>query len=237
MKAFRISSLLTCSAVALALVSAAPAALADSYTVSAQPTNFSGTSLDVAQFNSSLGTLTSVDITLSGFGTTDITATETAGIPTSVTELYTDVALQLTDPNVNLTLDQSLTGQPLVDGSPISSFNPLSIAAYGTYNSGSLNLAGTAAYDLGITDDLSGYVGNGDLVFYLAGIANTTESFSGGNLNTSQTTDAGAHITVTYNYTAPPPPSVVPEPGTLVLFGTGLLIMAGLVRRKFHQSR
>jgi len=34
-------------------------------------------------------------------------------------------------------------------------------------------------------------------------------------------------------YTPPPPPQV-PEPGSLVLYGTGLLGMAGIIRRKFR---
>lgn len=234
MKAFRCVALTSLTLTALALVAASPAAYADSYTVNAQPTNFSGTTLNVAQFNPSLGTLTSVDITLSGFGTTDISASETLNIATSVNTLFTSVALQLTDPSVALTVNQSLTGQPLVGGSPISSFNPLAIAPLGTYDSGALALSGTETQHLGITSDLSGYIGFGNLVFDLAGIANTTESFSGGNLNTSQTTSAGADITVTYNYSQGPPP--VPEPGTLTLFGTGLLGLAGMLRSKFARK-
>jgi hypothetical protein len=33
----------------------------------------------------------------------------------------------------------------------------------------------------------------------------------------------------------PPPPGQTPEPGTLVLMGSGLLTMAGVVRRKLHR--
>lgn len=35
-----------------------------------------------------------------------------------------------------------------------------------------------------------------------------------------------------YGYACTPPPSHVPEPGTLTLFGTGLLSIAGLLRRR-----
>src|SRR5271157_5290805 len=186
MKTLRNSSITTLAVVALALLVAAPVAMADTETfsgiITAAPTNFSGSTVNLPQFDPSLGTLTSVTVTLAGNGITDLTATETADIATQVNTLFTGVALQLTDVTVGLSLGASLTGQPLVGGLPIGPFNPLFIAALGTYDSGSLALAGIQ------TDQLfgapAGFIGLGDVTFDLAAIATTTQSFSGGNLNT-----------------------------------------------------
>lgn len=246
MKAFRISSLLTCSAVALAFVTAAPAALAGTLTVYGSPTypsstsinefNTPGQSISVAQFDSSLGTLDSVEIILTGSASTIFQAgllgpgysPVTSGTAT-INSFTNTTTLTLTGSSVNLNLTLSGTdslGSPVV----LSTSNT-------TYISPS-------AYDLNGSNDelfnsaLSEFIGNGDLNFTLTGSAsnNANATISSGDiLAVGGTTDAGPTVEAIYNYT--PSPSVVPEPGTLVLFGTGLLIMAGLVRRKFHQSR
>ncbi|MGD0683349.1 MAG: choice-of-anchor E domain-containing protein, partial [Terracidiphilus sp.] len=120
------------------------------------------------------------------------------------------------------------TGSP---AAPITAFNPLFLAALGSYDSGSLALAGTATDQ--VFGGLSGFIGLGDLTFDLAAIATTTQSFSGGNLNTTQATTAGAGVTITYDYDT----GNVPEPGTLSLFGTGLLGLAGMLRSRFGKAR
>jgi hypothetical protein len=235
MKTLRNSSLITLVIVALALLVAAPVAYADSETFTAtitpNPTNFSGVTTTLPQFDPSLGTLTSVTVTLNGNGVTDITATETADIATTVSTLLTNVGLTLTDVSVGLNLSESMTGQPLVGGNPISITNPLLIAALGHYDSGSLALMGTQTDQ--VFGGLSGFIGLGDLTFDLAGNALTTQSFSGGNLNTTQATSAGGGVTITYDYDT----GNVPEPGTLSLFGTGLLGLAGMLRSRFGKAR
>lgn len=45
--------------------------------------------------------------------------------------------------------------------------------------------------------------------------------------------DSSPNVVFEYYYQAPPPPpTTIPEPGTLALFGSGLMSVAGLVRRK-----
>lgn len=236
MKAFRVSSLLTCSAIALALAAAAPTAKADSYSVTGSfpstSTDFTDLSLSpVAQFNTSLGTLTGVTIELNASGASQTSITQNADVSGTFTftEL-SDITLGSTDSSLNTAIGSL--------GESLSYSNgPITLGAGQTDNLGTVNLTGTPS-----TKDISSayfslFEGPGDLSFD----ATSSSGYSfigGGNNQTATITNADiGGITVTYDYSVPPPPSVVPEPGTLVLFGTGLLLMAGLVRRKFHQSR
>jgi len=85
-----------------------------------------------------------------------------------------------------------------------------------------------------LNSGLGSFIGLGNVTFDLAAIATTTTSSTGGNFTAGQITDADGGVTVTYDYSPPP---VIPEPGTLSLFGTGLLGLAGMLRYKFMKSR
>jgi hypothetical protein len=235
MKTLRNSSIITLALVALALLVAAPVAFANivSYSGSIAPelTNFppppaTGT---VQQFNPSLGTLNSVQITLAGGGMTDLTVSAIdPASPTVFTALFTDLALELTDPSdADVATLENMSGGPSV-----SPLHPITVVFGSPYDSGVDTLAGLAGSQT-LNSNLSSFIGLGDVTFDLAGAANTTESFTGGDFTAGQTTNAGAEITVTYDYSTGP---VVPEPGTLSLFGTGLLGLAGMLRRKFAKS-
>jgi hypothetical protein len=236
MKALRSITLLTLSVAALAFVVATPAAYADTETfngtIAGTSTNFTGSTGSVAQFDPSLGTLNSVSISLNGSGTTIVTATAlNPSSPTGFTLLETTLSLLLTDPtDVDVNTLQSMAGGPAV-----SNLNPLTVIFGTPYSSGTDPLGGTAGSQL-LTSNLSSFVGLGNVTFDLAGAASTTTSFSGGDFTAGQSTIAGAGISVTYNFTSGPPPTV-PEPGTLTLFGTGLLGLAGMLRVKFMASR
>lgn len=75
---------------------------------------------------------------------------------------------------------------------------------------------------------LAGWAGAGTRAFELWSSSGKTNTLSGGDLLESTTWRAGADLAVTYTYDVPPPPRL-PEPATLLLFGTGLF---GLVARR-----
>lgn len=87
--------------------------------------------------------------------------------------------------------------------------------------------------------DISGLdfeLSNGDeLGFYFNNTSNPLQHGPSWDFSNGIDQDLGLATTEIIN--GPVPPVVTPEPGTLGLLGTGILGMAGLLRRRFLQSR
>jgi hypothetical protein len=246
MKILRNSSIITLAVVALALV-AAPVAMAGSitYTSNTIPDTTAvdtvmGT-LSVNQFNNTSGTyagdtLNSIVITLYGQGNVVfdyelIQKGGTGGSLTinSITSTTTLTATGAASP-INLTLTGTYTpGSPIVDSTVgVDYTTPSTTLSLGNVSSGTLTDA----------TDLANFTGTGNINFLLSGLAPVTYTghvSNGYNASLGGTTDAGGYATVTYNYSDGNTPGV-PEPGTLSLFGTGLLGLAGMLRYKFSKA-
>ena len=245
MKAFRTTALTSLSLVALALVAAVPAAYADTLDVYGTPAVNDSNSITnpvpitVAQFNNVTGiyagdTLNSVEVILSGNGSTDYNYELIAltgyvtGSNAHITALTTTASLTLTGNSVNETL--TINGTDSIPGG--ATFNTSSGLL--TYQGG--NLLGTT---IDAYPSITGFAGTGTLGFTLDGGASTNYIGSAPNdslVAVGGSTDAGATVEVIYDYSTPGPGNT-PEPGTLTLFGTGLLGLAGMLRSKFLQAR
>ncbi len=250
MKNLRIASISLLPVVALALA-AAPTAVADTVTYSATVAqqltdlvNVSPTSA-LPEFNPSLGLLTGVTISIQGTGSTTVAsifnygATNTEFIGTENTALWLDDPANSSIDTLLGPLTASITGSSpgsVVHGSVIGG---VTVAAGQTLTDPPTNMGpyimGGALATESITDPsfLSLFEGDSNLDFVMSTGSNFVLTVNGADdLTASVFTDAGGAISVTYGYSA-----YTPEPGTLALFGTGLLGLAGLVRRKYLRSR
>jgi protocatechuate 3,4-dioxygenase beta subunit len=187
-----------------------PTTLTRTATVSAQATDWTQT-LNVAQFDPSLGTLTGIDITSAGTFVSDIKVESLDSAPSTITATDSGT-LTLTGPAVSGLVTNISTSQ---------SFNA-------TAYDGTLDFGGTSGHDFGpqsapgsqtITltsaSDLALFLGTGNVSF--TEVAHATSSASGaGNLISQITTTANAQLTIVYHYI----PSNALKPGNYVLVQT-----------------
>jgi hypothetical protein len=169
--------------------------------------------MELNQFNPSLGTLTGVDITNSGSLTSRIRVESLDNAPADITGTVAG----------NLTLT-GLGSSPLVTAT-----NAQTEQFHAATYDGTADFAGTSGQDFGNKSsggtksislnsaaDLAKFIGRGQIA--LTETAHATSSADGaGNLLTQINSTARANVTVVYHYTpAPPPPPPAPSgnPGT-----------------------
>lgn len=201
-------------AIALAIPSLASAGIAGPYsnTIPSGLTDWSS-SLVFPKFDSSLGTLTSVQFDLSSGMSTVLTVDNTAPSGTSGWA-KTEVILTVQDPN-------GYFGSPQLDFmSPQFNFT---LDANATVTSGTLTKTSSGSWTYSDAGTLAEFTGSGNISLSADTLTYAVISYTGGNAAAVQVTNAQATGTIRYFYD-------VPEPATMSLLTLGGLAM--LRRRK-----
>lgn len=189
------------------------------------------TTLSVAQFNSSLGTLNSVKFDLDSSFTSTLTWKNTGAGVGYVTWGVVDPAIKLSAPDSSMLISDQL-GWIIFVGTPSAPVSPktsgIKVLSGATY-SDSKSIFG--AYSQTIDSGLSAYVGGGNVELpFGASVPGFGFQVFGGNGDYTLTTVASGNLTVTYDYTAETTP--VPEPSSILALVGGLGSLLAFRKRR-----
>ena len=216
------------AAIAAAMILAAPAS-ADTITYTATPIVYTLTdwelpssvqTISFQQFNSSLGTLQSVQLQFSGDIETTLTVTNN-GISSSSGNVKTESVLTVQDVGLNLNAPElDMVSPPfsytLAIGDSLTSL----LLTSKTYKSDDTYTSSGV---------LTEFTGVGTFGLPATTFTQTLLANNGGNTFSSQVTDAELSGKVTYTYT---PGESTPEPASMGLIGLGLAGLAFWQRRR-----
>jgi len=180
------------------------------------------TDFTLNNFNTSLGTLTSITATLADNWSTSGTVKNTATGPNSFFFTETTVVSEAGGPpqlgNLLNTFDGNSVHYVKLASGASAPYGPFSKNLTSTYNSAPA--------------DLTSFEAPGTFTINLATNSGTTFTGGGGNTSAALTTNADATFTLVYTYTTPTGPVGVAEPTSLALLGTAMVGIAGFVRRR-----
>ena len=213
--------------VGFSFVSANAATISSSRSIGWRYTDFNNGVLQITKFDSSLGTLTGVEISFGANVSSVITATNVSSDLGSSGTAKTEVYVTLNDPS-NLLADD----QPQIDINTKLLAYSLDI---GAHTSSTKTGSGSSDLVYMTAPVLSEFSGVG-AQFLNLGVSTSTHIWTdntGGNTIGTQVTQTTENVTVTYTYTAAPP-SLVPEPTTwaMLVGGVGMLVATQRMRRR-----
>ena len=194
---------------------------------SSEDATISASTLGVQQFDSSLGTLTGVTLTMNVTETTHVLVenTSSGGAATATVTFSRFNYIELTANGGYDSGAQSVTFSPTT----ASKF----LTAGETFDTGVHNSnAQTASVTINKSSDLTAFIGNSTVSGISLAIYNPTSvSTTGDKYSASTIRGASTTWTVTYTYT----PSEVPEPCSMALFGLGAGVLA--LRRRYGKNK
>lgn len=190
-------------------------------------TTVSNQAINVAQFDPTLGTLTSATFDLSANMTTQAKTTTGGDFYLGWDKMTYTLSLG----GNGLSISSSLPATRILGtGTPGTTFNPLTNMLYVsttnpvTYSGPTLNPSNTFVE----STSLSPFIGTGTLSFLLNAVSDDTLGVSDLSGAFGVTSNVLGTVKVSYTYL----PAAVPIPPASWLFGSGLLGLVGMARRK-----
>ncbi|MDZ5457742.1 PEP-CTERM sorting domain-containing protein [Azohydromonas lata] len=218
---------------AVALCAGAQAAtVSDSFTNTLQHTDFTNQTGTLDLFNTALGTLTGVSLTLYGQSVTDLVLTNTSN---SVSEASASTRTRLTFSSSIGALSSLIGGSYKIQLLPTTDDTTLNPGQSATFNDVSDNSSYVVTGLNAILSAFNSSAGHNTFTISCSSATRLLTSVSGGNSDATQNTEAGCGASVVYTYTAAPTPHPTPEPASLALVGLGLAGV-GVARRKAKRA-